>query len=129
MICDLLLVGLALGFPVAGLGLAVSFGFDLALDGVGADLAVVLRDHLVAIELPGHGERDLLPFHFALGNGCLRGLPIAARAAKGSGQLFAIDLQFEGHLLVSSAISTRTGPAPGSSGVRRLNRSADREDG
>src|SRR5450759_3835580 len=43
----LLRISCALGLPVAGLGLAVPFACDFALDRVGGDLAVVFGYHLV----------------------------------------------------------------------------------
>ena len=81
------LVGLAFGFPVAGLRLAVPLKFHLALDRVAAELPVVFLSHLVSLELAGDLEGYFLTFDLGLSYG-----GFSTAAGNGSGQLVAIEL-------------------------------------
>src|SRR4051812_43986023 len=76
---------LALGFPIAGISLAVALGFDLALDGVAIDLAAVLGDALHVVALHGDGEADGAIFEGGIGD---RGLGVVAAENHAGGLAF-----------------------------------------
>lgn len=52
--------------PFPGLGLAIAFKVDLALNGVSAELAIVLHRPLVPIILTGDAEADFLTLKFGV---------------------------------------------------------------
>src|SRR5213075_1200520 len=83
---------LALGFPITGVGLAVALRFDLALDRVTLNLAVVLGGELVAVALAGDAEGK----HSILEGGIIDlGLGVVA-AQNHTGDLVAFHLELHG---------------------------------
>src|SRR5438132_4902447 len=77
--------------PISTLRLAIALEFRLTLDGVAADLALILDGELVAHALARHLEGDFAVLVFPVLD---RGL-LAIAAGHGSGQLVAVQFELE----------------------------------
>ena len=110
----LLLLSVALGIPVARIGIAVlSRAFDFALDRVATDLAVVFRGDRIAAAIKRGVEGDFVVLELGIFDfDVARFTTLAPGHGQRAGHFFAFGFQFETDLPRLAAAAGRSGPGP-----------------